>query len=350
MHRKALAEAIGEGEEALKQAMLLNAQEAAVRRLGVEATEVQKEQTRALVAEKMRAEEAFKRIETEQKEGAKDHKRVLEDLKKQQIEVGSVYKVLMNKASLWREEALAGLDETKEGYSQFVAEVEVIFQRMAREAFEKSLESSTYWKDGVIRGLRDVSDAASATERIVQDAFRGMEEALVEFVETGKLNFSSLISSILRDIVRLQIRKDITEPLGNLLSNIFFPIKSILGGGDRVKEDGSSLAGGLFGSKYHAGGVVGEEIPILARKGEAVFTPGQVRLLGEGQSPKVQVHIHNNAPGVGFDVQSTPLENGDIRVDIMADIAEYTEGYIGQRLSQGEGLTPVLKHVLAGNE
>ena len=78
-----------------------------------------------------------------------------------------------------------------------------------------------------------------------------------------------------------------------------------------------------------------------------------MRLLGEGlkrKSPKVQVHIHNNAPGVGFDVQSTPLENGDIQVDIMADIAEYTEGYIGQRLSQGEGLAPVLKQVLAGDE
>ena len=55
----------------------------------------------------------------------------------------------------------------------------------------------------------------SQTERLVKNAFKGMEDALVEFVTTGKLDFKSLADPIIADLVRIQIRQSITQPLAN---------------------------------------------------------------------------------------------------------------------------------------
>jgi lambda family phage tail tape measure protein len=95
---------------------------------------------------------------------------------------------------------------------------------MLREAREKDLQSSKHWEDGLKRGFRDVlneaEDMASQTERLVKNAFKGMEDALVEFVTTGKLDFKSLADSIIADLVRIQIRQSITQPLANALDRL----------------------------------------------------------------------------------------------------------------------------------
>ena len=37
---------------------------------------------------------------------------------------------------------------------------------------------------------------------------------------------------------------------------------------------------GAIAERYHAGGVIGDEVPITARKGEGVFTPEQMKAMG----------------------------------------------------------------------
>jgi lambda family phage tail tape measure protein len=74
------------------------------------------------------------------------------------------------------------------------------------------------------------------TEQAVTNAFKGMEDALVDFVTTGKLDFKSLVNSIVADIARIAIKQSITGPLANLLSGA-------LGGGS--SGGGSSGGGGV---------------------------------------------------------------------------------------------------------
>ena len=96
--------------------------------------------------------------------------------------------------------------------------------------------------------------------------------------------------------------------------------------------------------KFHSGGVIGNEVPIIAKRGETVFTPGQMRLLGAGLSGrepvKVEVNVHNNAAGVQARTETSPLPGGGSRLDI---IIEQIEGQMTRNVARGEGLAPTLE-------
>jgi len=70
---------------------------------------------------------------------------------------------------------------------------------------------------GIQQGAKQYFDTiksfAEETAQVVSDAFKGMEDALVNFVMTGKLNFTELANSILADMARIAIRQAIIKPL-----------------------------------------------------------------------------------------------------------------------------------------
>jgi len=110
-------------------------------------------------------------------------------------------------------------------------------------AMEKRRSLEREWQTGMQNGLNGyidmVTNAAAQTESLIRNAFSGMEDALVKFVQTGKLDFKSLADSIISDIIRIQIRQSITAPLANAMKE---------GGGL-----GGLLAGGL-GKLFGGGG------------------------------------------------------------------------------------------------
>jgi Lambda phage tail tape-measure protein (Tape_meas_lam_C) len=74
-------------------------------------------------------------------------------------------------------------------------------------------------------------------------AFSSAENAVGEFVKTGKLDFRDLVTSMIADLARLAARRFTLGPIADALSGA-------LGG-----------AGGLFADILHAGGVVGSQGP-----------------------------------------------------------------------------------------
>ena len=56
-------------------------------------------------------------------------------------------------------------------------------------------------------------DIAKQTEDAFVNAFKGIEDALVKFVQTGKLNFKDLANSIIADLTRMFVRYAIVKPL-----------------------------------------------------------------------------------------------------------------------------------------
>lgn len=66
----------------------------------------------------------------------------------------------------------------------------------------------------------DFTDTFSQVSGVVRKAFDGMTEALTDFVMTGKLNFTDLANSIIRDMIRIQIQQQVTGPLSRAIGNI----------------------------------------------------------------------------------------------------------------------------------
>jgi lambda family phage tail tape measure protein len=89
----------------------------------------------------------------------------------------------------------------------------------ARQAMQRTGEF------GQNKAFQEYADNASNQAMQVKtawgNAFRGMEDALVAFVKTGKLDFKSMADSIISDLIRIQVQRSITGPLANSLSNMF---------------------------------------------------------------------------------------------------------------------------------
>lgn len=85
-------------------------------------------------------------------------------------------------------------------------------------------EALTGW-DKTVKALQDYAkdalDLAGGIGSAIVNAFQGAENAIVEFVKTGKLNFKELISSMIADLARLAVRRFILGPIASALGGIF---------------------------------------------------------------------------------------------------------------------------------
>ena len=147
-------------------------------------------------------------------------------------------------------------------------------------------------KDAIVTGFgaiwKSLSDYAKSALDLgkglgesLMGAFRGAESAFRSFVETGKLDFKSLVRSILADLAVLAFKRAVLGPLANALSGIF-------GGGSVTAA--VSHTGGIVGfsgtqravpalafngaQRLHAGGWAGlrpDEVPTILQRGERVL-------------------------------------------------------------------------------
>ena len=90
-------------------------------------------------------------------------------------------------------------------------------------------------------GLKTVQESMAD---VVVKGIKGMEDALLNFVTTGKLNFRNLANSIIKDMARIAIQESITKPFGNFIENLF-----------KKNADGNAFVNGQV-QKYAYGGIV----------------------------------------------------------------------------------------------
>lgn len=265
---------------------------------------------------------------------------------------------------------------------------EEAYARRYKELEQDKLSASRDWQDGAIRAVRayvdEASNAAASAERAMSGALRASEDAFVKWATTGKLAGQDLFNSLAEEALRAAWRMAVVAPLfggasGGLFGGMIASVGSFFAGtGSTGAGSGGSVpvpdtgnfaiahTGGLIGldrlatrsysasvfagaPKYHTGGLVAGERPIIARVGEGVFTPRQMdnadRLLGTALSrpatANVQVTVHNNAGNTEAKAQWSQGADGGVQIDIFV---EEIEGRMSRRIGRGEGMAPVLEH------
>ena len=150
-------------------------------------------------------------------------------------------------------------------------EAGTIGRRFRPKDIQKTTESlkklNDEWKQGAQDGLKKYSDGlkdiSTKVAGMVTNAFQKMEDALVTFVTTGKLEIKSLVQSIISDLARLAIQQTIMEPLTNAfkssLGSLFSPSPSI----------GTQVGALPFDSMSNGGIVSSPQRVLLGEAGES---------------------------------------------------------------------------------
>ncbi len=285
------------------------------------------------------------------------YKKNIEDIKQKVLELKSPYEQAMAKANEWRENALSNLNVSSADYQNYKEQISQVYDDMVKKADETALNSSKSLEDGFKRGFlniqKDVNDFASLAENAVKNAFSNMETALTTFVTTGKTSFSDFANAIISDLTRIIIRQSITQPLINGIGNYFGFATAHTGGivgVDSLATKSASAVSFIGAQRFHSGGIVGDEVPIIAKRGETIFTKGQMQALGGELNRKtpvnVNVNVHNNASGTKAYATSNQDNDGNVSIDV---IIEQIESTIGKNISKDEGLSPILEQRYALN-
>ena len=166
-------------------------------------------------------------------EGFAASPRLREQLQAQQ----QIYRDFQRQVNRAAEQEAAG-ELSSQGYADRVRVFkQSLDERLAQQAdyYAQVADLESDWKNGAIGGLNDYSEeaanVAAGTRSAFADAFKGAEDALVQFVTTGKISFASLVQSILADIARLAIRQGMTGPLSGWLGGIVKGLAAGFGGG-----------------------------------------------------------------------------------------------------------------------
>ena len=136
----------------------------------------------------------------------------------------------------------------------------------AGDSIEKSFGQTM--KDKLKTFKDSIKSVQESMADVVVKGIKGMEDALVNFVTTGKLSFKDLTKSIIADMARMAIQQSITKPLANFVGGLF------------------NAKGNVFNqqglvSAYAKGGVVDK--PTFFRYGGA----GKLGVLGEAGSEAI---------------------------------------------------------------
>lgn len=137
----------------------------------------------------------------------------------------------------------------------------------------------------------------------------------------------------------------VTQPLLNGIASYFGFATAHTGGivgSDNLRKTYASPEVFFNAPKFHGGGIVGDEVPIIAKRGEGVFTREQMKAIGDRESTvNISVNVINNASSdVKTSVTKSNKGNGKINLDIMI---EKIENSMAKNVSKGTGLASVLE-------
>ncbi len=151
---------------------------------------------------------------------------------------------------------------------------------------------------------------------------------LADMVQSGKLNFKDLADSIIKDLLRIMIYQQITEPLFTGMNIPGFRAGKHHTGGFAGAANASSVVNpALFvnAPRYHSGGFAGlrpDEVPAILQRGEEVIPksdPRHAMNRGAGGNVKIEI-INKGQPVAASDAEVSFDANGMVAKVVIDDI------------------------------
>jgi len=168
--------------------------------------------------------------------------------------------------------------------------------------------------------IKKASDLGKGLGDSLVGAFNSAESAIGDFVRNGKLEFKSLVTSILADFAQLSARKYLLGPLAQALSGSFggggwlakiFHSGGMVGSGGQTRAVPAIAFAGA--PRMHSGGWAGlrpDEVPAILQRGERVLSRREVANGAVGSAP------------VNITIQTRDAESfRQSRAQVAADIA-----------------------------
>lgn len=125
-----------------------------------------------------------------------------------------------------------------------------------------------------IRAMEQLKEQSKLLGDVLDRVFKGAEDAFIQFIETGKVDFSSLVTSMISDIARLAFQSFVTKPLTNILGNL---LGSFLPGAGSLFGQAGGFPAAPTGGLYATGGsfVVGGSGGVDSQKVQFRASPGE---------------------------------------------------------------------------
>ena len=172
-----------------------------------------------------------------------------------------------------------------------------------------------------------IQDVTTQIQEATVNAFQGMEDALTEFVMTGKLNFADFARSVIADLTRIAIRSAIIAPLGRAFGLPGFDTKDALGN--------------VYGKNgivpFAKGGVVSK--PTIFG-----FANGGVGLMAEAGYPEAIMPLKRGRDGK-LGVEASGGGSNIVNVTVNAD-STTVEGNMSESKQLGEAIAAAIQQQL----
>lgn len=176
------------------------------------------------------------------------------------------------------------------------------------------------WRKGAVKAFEDyqtkASDVLGQTAAIFTKAFDGMSNSLAQFIVTGKANFASLATSIIQDIIRMELQAAESKILGSVFPSLFgspsssdstTSLMSFIGMGSGNSFSFASL---LSGGRANGGPVGAGSLYQVNENGPELLTTGGATYLMMGAQDGTVTPTAAGAPGAA--AGSQPVVNVNI--------------------------------------
>lgn len=221
---------------------------------------------------------------------------------------------------------------------------------------EQMLSSSDFiggFSVGLDKSLEDMQTWAEAGASMSDSLFSGMASSMTDFLMTGETSFSDFANAVISDLIEITLQQLVVNRLMSAFSDMFGGPSSISSGAGFMTPVGLRHTGGVIGTdaptatrdmpKFHTGGIVGsdEQLAIL-KNGEGVFTEGQMKALGTGDSQGGTSVVVNNYSGEEATTKTSTDANGKKMIEVMVGQAmkkQFTSGSMDSTMRSNYGVS-----------